>query len=311
MPVDKVELAKDLETNPDYQNLAKETLVKKDFIVRTKDEEASYLNLFKTDVIEKEIPGRIKSVHDQYDKDAKELFGIDRDQNEKSYDYLKRAATTKLTGLQTQIKTLEEDIKKGDPSGAIAKKLTEAENQYKAELAKKDAEITDLRTKFATTEKRGSVQSIYSDLKPSFVKNLPGWFARTEKSILDETLANSGPSQTLKDKTGAPVLVMMNADGTTRKDAAFNEITVEAFMRAELKDVIDPKFVQGGAGSKDKGPGAEPIDPATITKDNFILPETVKTKDDLMTHLLSLGLIRGSAVFNEIWKVHAKDKALA
>jgi hypothetical protein len=309
MPVNKEELAKDLET-PEYQTIVKETLAKKDFIIRTKDEETGFLDRYKTDVIEKEIPKKVADIHNQYDKDVKELFGLDRNQNEKSYDYMKRAASAKLSELQTyadKVKGLEEQIKKGDPTGAIAKKLEEAEAQYKNQLEAKDKELGDLRNKMSTTEKRSAVDTVYAGIKSAFKKDLPALFARTEKAILDEIYGRAGWS----DVGGKQVLVLMNPDGTVAKDGSFNPITVESYLRGELKEVIEEKKAQGGAGSSgapDPNAGKKSDE---ITKDNFIKPETVKTRDDLMTYMLSVGLKRGQNNFNEIWSTFSKDLPLA
>lgn len=308
MPVNKEELAKDLET-PEYQKLVAETLAKKEFIVRTKDEETGFLDRFKTDVIEKEIPVKIKAVHDQYDKDIKETFGLDRDQNEKSYDYLKRAGKAKLAeldGLRSKMITLEEQIKKGDPTGAFQKQLDEAENKYKTALAQKDQELTELRTKMTTTEKSSAVSTIYAGLKSAFKTSLPPLFARTEKGLLDEAVSRAAVIQ----DGGKSVLAMTNADGSPMKDAQFNVITVEAWLKAELKDVIDDKKPQGGGGSKGEDPNKKD-DPTKITVDNFVMPETVKAKTDLMEYMQSLGLKRGTEAFNKIWDKHSKTLTLA
>jgi hypothetical protein len=306
MPVNKEELAKDLET-PEYQKIVSETLAKKDFIVRTKDEETGFLDRFKTDVIEKEIPTRIKAVHDQYDKDIKESFGIDREASEKTYDYLKRAAKTKLDELGGKVKTLEEQVKKGDPTGAYQKQLEEAEKKYQSELAKKDQELGEYRNKLTTTEKRSAIENVYAGIKSQFKKELPAFFARTERSLLDEALASSK----VEEIGGKQVLVMTNADGSTKKDGQFNPITVESFLRAELKDVLDDKPGAGGAGSKGAPDKNKGIDPSKITLETFTMPETLKSRGELMDYMLELGLKRGTKIFDEIWTKHSKDlKAL-
>jgi hypothetical protein len=309
MPVNKEELAKDLET-PEYQTIVKETLAKNDFVIRTKDEETGFLDRYKNDVIEKEIPKKISEVHSQYDKDVKELFGLDRNQNEKSYDYMKRAASAKLGELQSyadKVKGLEEQIKKGDPTGALGKKLEEAEAQYKAQLEAKDKELGELRGKMQSTERRSAVDTVYAGIKSAFKKELPPLFARTEKAILDEVYSRAGWT----DIGGKQTLVLMNADGTVQKDGTFNPITVESYLKTELKEVIEEKRAQGGAGSSGAPDPNAGKNSNEITKDNFIKPETIKSKGDLMDYMLSIGLKRGEKNFNEIWDKFKADLPLA
>lgn len=298
MPVDKTELAKDLAT-PEYQTIVKDELSKKEFIIRTKDEENAFQDRFKTDVIEREIPGKIKAVHDQYDKDTKELFGIDRNQDEKSYDYLKRAAKAKLNdyeGLKTEVTTLKEQIKKGDPTGTLQKQLEEAENKARVALEEKDKRIAALENEGSLTKKESKLINEYADIKATFKKELPPMFSITEKAILDNALKNS----TLKDG----VLYATNSDGSIKKDASFKEVTVKDDLAVLFKDVVDSGKKQGGAGS---GGGFQKgdVDPSTVTADSFILPDNIKFRNDLMTHLIELGIPRGTKQFDAIWAKHS------
>lgn len=301
MPVNKEELVKDLDS-PEYQTIAKEALAKKDFIIRNKTEETAFLDRYKTDVIEKEIPSKINEVHSQYDKDIKELYGAERSQGEKTYEYLKRVATARNSEHQKavdEVKVLKEQIKGGDPTGTIRKQLEEAENKVKTVIAEKDKELNEYKTKVSSTERVSQVRSVYSDLKGTFKKEKPALWDRTEKAILDEAFNQS----VIKDGK----LFMTNADGSIRKDAQYNEITVDAFLKNEFKDVVDPKYVQGGGGAAPKGgEGNRGVDPKTVTEENFSAPESVKSRDDLVTYMMTIGLVRGSEQFNKIYKKHSE-----
>jgi hypothetical protein len=297
MPVDKVELAKDLET-PEYQALIKETLAKKEFVIHDKTEHQSYLDRYKTDVIEKEIPNRVKAIHDQYDKDVKELTGIDRDlTNEKSYDYVKRAFKTKLADADTytkKIADLEEKIKSGDPSGIYKKQLEEAENKYKTQLELKEKELNGLKQQSSVLARRSAAESELSKLRASFKKDLPAMFSRIEKSVLDEAINKIS----IKEDGRA---VILKDDGTVLKDSAFNEVTLESYLKNEFKDVIDTGAGGSGAGSKNPAGGGGP-DPSTITVDTFVMDPKITRQGELMDYMLSLGLKRGDKTFNAIYK---------
>lgn len=299
MPVNKEELAKDLET-PEYQTIVKETLGKKNFVIRTQQEETELLDRHKKDVIEKEIPTKIKEVHDRYDKDIEEVYGAKRNQDEKSYEFLKRVAKANVD----EVTRLKEEIKKGDPSGTLQKQLQEAEDRAKKAIEERDGKIKSLEQEITTTRKSSSVTQAYAGIKSRFKKDLPPLFDVTEKAILNEVTGNS----VLKDG----VLYMANADGSIRKDTSFKEITVDAYLETQFKDLLEPAKPKGGTGSKNHDDPNAGKDVKSITKDNFVVPTEVTSKTQLMDYMLEKGLVRGTKQFTEIWDAFSKDlKAIA
>lgn len=292
MPVDKAELAKDLDS-PEYQELVKSELAKKEFVIQDKATYNSTLEKFKTEGAHEQI----KVVHDKYDKDIKDLFGIDRTTNEKSYDYLKRAAGEKLTGLTKQIDTLNDQIKKGDPTGVLAKKLEEAENLYKTVIKEKDDAFNKLRGEADQAGKNVALTSIYAGVKSLFKKELPPMFAEIEKSVLNELLKDS----VLKDG-----VLYLGEAGVPKRNKAFEEVKMEDHLKEKFKDVIDVKRIAGGGGSGAGNGNEGKIDPNTYSKDNIVVPENVKTKSDLVGHLNELGIPRGTKQYNDIYSALSK-----
>lgn len=299
MPVNKEELAKDLET-PEYQTLVKETLAKKDFTVRTKTEETTFQDNFKKDVIEKEIPLKIKEVHDRYDKDVEETSGLKREQNEKSYDFVKRALkanTGDSAALKTEIADLKKQIKEGDKTGATAAALKEAEEKYKTSLAEKDTLITKLQGETSQAKINTLLTTDYAEVKRSFIKTLPPMFDKSEKAILAEAL-------TLAVVGDDGKLYLGDGKGGVKKDKSFNPILISEHLKEEFKGVIDiAGGPRGGAGSKG-APDPNAADPNAITPENFIVPETVKSGGELLDYMLTLGLKRGTEQFSKIWEKH-------
>lgn len=122
-------------------------LGQKGFIVRTKADEESYLNTYKAQVIEQEIPTKIKEVHDKYDEDLLTLTGERKAPTEKTYDFLKRKISeikaskiedpvlkeqlvtlqknleAKDKEYQTKIQTMESDYFKRELSGMVSNAL--------------------------------------------------------------------------------------------------------------------------------------------------------------------------------------------
>ena len=109
-------------------------LGQKGYIVRTQSDEQSYLDKFKTQVIEQDIPARIKAVHDQYDNDLFELTGERKAPTEKTYDFVKRKITEIKTSkiedpvLKEQLQTLQRQLE--DKEKVHKKVVDDIESKY-------------------------------------------------------------------------------------------------------------------------------------------------------------------------------------
>lgn len=304
MPVNEQELVKDLD-DPKYLKIVTDTLAAKKIEVLDEKAKTTLLDNFKKDVVEKEIPAHIERVHTQYDADLKTVFGDDykREANEKTYDALKRVGKAKLDGFATKIADLEAQIKKGDPTGALTKKLQETEDQAKTTIEGLKTKITELEGGAASANKLARFNEVYGTIKAKFQKTLPPMFTQTEKAINSGIIANA----VIKDN----VLYVGDGSGGIKKDASFKEITVESFLEGEYKDVIDIRKKQGGTGSEGGGkkdPTDNSIDPKTITKDNFEMPGNIKDPEELMTHLMEIGVPRGTKQLTEIWNKYVDPK---
>lgn len=295
MAIDKAELATELEKNPEIEKIATDALTKKGFVIRDKATDTTFLDNFKKDVIEKEVKGETAKIYSQLDSDIESIYGVKRNQDEKTYDYNKRAAAAKLTDLNSKIEGYEKTIReKGDPTGVLQKKIEEIENRAKTTIEGYEAKLKTLQGDNDKATKSILLQQDYAELSKGFVKTLPAMFAVSSKYILDQALAGA----VMKDNK----LYVGDGLGGIKKDSLFKEITIADFLKTEFKDVIDVKREQGGAGSgKGGGRGDDIPDPSLINKDNFQMPASIKTQGDLMDALLEAGVARGTQAFNEIW----------
>src|SRR6478736_4255437 len=149
MPIDKVELATELEKNPEIVTVAVEALGKKGYSVYDKAKHDEFVSNLRKDAVEKDLPAalnkEVSKIHSQYDADIETALGVKKEANEKSYDYLKRAANAKLTDLNTKIEGYEKTIReKGDPSGVLQKKIEAAEEKARIAIEERDKKIADL-----------------------------------------------------------------------------------------------------------------------------------------------------------------------
>lgn len=299
MPVNKDELAQDIATNPEYQTIVKTELAKKEFVIHDKTEHTAYLDRVKSTTIEQELPkqldAKISETYSRIDKDVKELYGIDRNTNEKTHEYLKRAAKTRndeLASSKATIIELNEAIKKGDPTGVWSKKLEETQQLYQSQLAAKDQEIEGVRKQAGGLATKAKIDLTFVDIKKDFKKALPPMFDITQEAIL-----SSVSSQVKTGEDGQ--LYMIDAAGAWVLDGTFSKVPLTNYLRDKFKDVIEIKKIVPGSGSHQEPP--PDIDPTKLTLETFPMKPSIKTKPELMDYMNSIGLKRGTTEYNRIW----------
>jgi len=184
----------------------------------------------------------------------------------------------------------------------MKKRLEDEEQRFKKLLSDKDKELDQVKGEAVKYRKAADIKLIYGEIKKGFIKALPPMFATAEAATLDEVVRNS------VEKDGR--LYMANPDGSVKKDSSYNEISVEDYLKAAFKEVIETKKTQGGGGSG--GAGGDPgTDPSKLTDENFPMRADIKTKAALMDYMISLGLKQGTEQFTKIYAKFGRQMALA
>lgn len=247
------------------------------------------------------IGQKIGALHGQYDADVKALTGIDKNQGEKSYDYVKRIIGSykeDVTKLQTVKTDLETQLTNSSGDTVLKQKLTDTEKKLADAIAlvEKNTETLNAKTK-EYDEALNSVHVDYAFSQASaglkFKANIP----ESVQSVLlnnakSEVLAKAKPEIT--ELNGVKALVFRDAAGNVlnNPENKLNPFTAkELLLSTSLKDVLDFGRAQAGAGTG-AGAGGK-----TNLLDFTGVKNQVEADDLIGTHLLSLGLTRGSAEF--------------
>lgn len=243
-----------------------------------------------------EIDKKTFAIHSAYEKDALELTGIPKEDNEKAYVYLKRAVGSVLTTRQNKIADLEKAISEGstDPTlkaqlADLQKKETdwkEKEKTYGTTLFEKDV-LLDLRL--------GQVGLKLNEALPKSLQVLA--LENAEKKVL-----GMAKQQTVDGNTS--IVYMKNGEVALKDGVA---ATAGDLLREELKDVLDAGQqgqgggAGGGAGSGGKG--------GKITVPDTV-PADVKNQGQLFDYLLKLGLADGTDEFDAAYEKLSKGLPL-
>lgn len=230
------------------------------------------------------------------ESDVLKLTGIPKkDANEKYYEYLNRAYTEKFgsyTAMQTELEALKQGHK---PSEIDKQRITQLETalqskdtDFNEKLSAKDKEIAEIRNNSAISTDLAGVRTKYKkDISEGIIK----------------TVENAVVEQLKKDVVfqadGTATIMEVGADGkpAIKMDkATYKPVTIAQELEERLSDLIDTgKKAAGAGGGADgpKGPGAAGKTEVTA------LPDHVKNRQQLTTHLLENGYLQNDADFTE------------
>jgi len=285
-------------TKEEIQNFIKEkggTL--EDFIIRSADEEITYLENFKTAEVEKAISPKISEVHSRYDSDILAVTGLKKRPDEKTYDFNKRVLA-ELKANADKLPTVEQEnvsLKERVGKNADAKLIADLENvrlEYKTFKEAKEKEVDALRSETDLGVRKAMIEAEMNtfDFDPSIKE---GVLKIYRENIINSLLQNS------ERRDGA--LVFLDKDGLPLRNKAQNlaAYTANEIVAEKMKDVIKQKRVIPGP--------PRPGDPPTSVR---TVPDTVKTKVELADHLMKEGLKRGSKEYDEAYAELGADLPL-
>lgn len=259
------------------------------------------------------IGTKIGALHGQYDTDILGITGINKNQGEKSYDYLKRVLNdyktqltstatiqAQLSNAQTEIANLKQKLADGSGDETVKQQLKDA----KALAAQLQQQLTqsaaDLAKQKETYEKQ--IKDIYVD--NAFNEAVSG--LKFKQGITDgikTVLLNAAKAEVLTKGTpdfiennGTKVLVYRDAAGNVLNNPANNLnpfTTQELLMQTSIKDVIDTGRQQSGGGT---GP-IQRHDTNVTVLDLTGARTQVEADKVIESYLLGNGLTRDSAEF--------------
>lgn len=291
-----MDIKTELANNPDLIPQAIEALKEQKYIIRDENQETEFQNnLIKTKLPEHLGP-EIKKIHDLYDKDVFETSGLERQQDEKSYDYTKRAIShykTEVEKLKNDYEALKGSTKGGEELKAqYEAKLSELQKQSAKAIEEWQGKYNELESKTSTLSKQREIDGIMNPLRAKFKEDPGPFFKSHEEKVIGFVNQNSK-----KAETGE--FVMLNPDGSVMTDnTTFKPVLVNDYLQEQFKDAIKSKNGKGGAGSGKEGPK---FNPKTQKADDYPIGQ-YENLDELVEGLMKDGIASGTEMFSTIYK---------
>lgn len=265
-----------------------------DFEVFAANEHKTYLeNFAKTK--EQEIATDVtRKIHGEYDKTLTELFGTDRNPNEKTYNFLKR----KYSEIKTQAESVDEYKAKITELEDAVKNNT-GDQQLKKELESVRAEYK--RQQEDWSNKEGEYSQKMNDylLDNELDKALVGFKFKDDipKDLVNTYIDKIKTELKAKAKIVDNKMIFVDPDGKTlvNKDNALNPYTPHELLSEKLESVIDK-------GKKIDGP-PKPETKVVDGKEVTVLPNpNAQTRQEVSEYLKKNGIANGSPEYMKMYK---------
>jgi hypothetical protein len=248
--------------------------------------------------VNEQIGTRIGELHGSYDKDIFESTGIEKNQGEKTYDYLKRSiadlkAANDSEALRVELENIKSEYEKVKQAGSgdeFLKNQLEAAKERNEQQAKALEEAQKAKADFENNVK------VQMDIEKGMrnIKFKPGL-----PEYAKDRIENVKESIKSKARLVEGMVVYMDDNGKPIIDANFKNMTAEELLRKELgNDLIDNGEQRTGGDSKKE---------AGLIKDGEVIMIDVsgaKTRieaDKIMNDVFTAkGIMRGSEEHRKI-----------
>lgn len=298
--------------------LTKELITQQSALSSLTDEQINAITTLSANDEDSVIGRRIGEIYRNMDDTIAQSLGIQRNGDEKTYNYLSRAAkefSGKYSDYDTIKTTLEHEkqenarLNKLVKDGAADKELQTKYDQISAELASTKQTYSQLQQQFAEVQKKHTSEmlslQIDNDLKSAlaglkFKANLP----KTAVDALTQTAiaAVKGMNPDYITSSEGQRLVFRDKDGGVLNNPQnqLNPYTASELLSQQLKSlgVLDEGRQQSGGGTQPNPTGAN-SNAQIFSADLSSAKTRVEADEIIERELMRQGLTRGTAKFQE------------
>lgn len=261
--------------------------------------------------VQKAIDERTNEWAGSLEKDIKELTGIEKEPNEKYYQYYKRAIPAvkgdpqRVQELESQLEELKKDGK-FDPM--LKKELDELKTQQSKMTETHQQELKRLQEEKTQYIKRTEISRGLTGLK--FKDSLPEGVVAREREYAVNQMLNQ-PSE-IREQDGRTELVFLDENGQALRNADNTYMQAHQIASKLLADSLADGTGGKGAGSN-SGKGGGAPKPAKSGADfgvNFDIPEEIESMEELDDFLKEQGIASNSKEYGKIYQHYSKEVKL-
>lgn len=305
--------------------LTKELLQANEVLATLSDEQVQAICTLSQNDENAVIGQRFGEVYRQFDSIISTNTGIARNGDEKTYNYLERAAkelsakASESDALTKQVESLTKEktkLEKAIAEGATDQEARKALTQAQKDLASITKQYNELRTQFDTTEAKHAAQLLGVQVDAELQSALAGVTLRQDlpKAVTDVVIRQAIAKvkgmnpEFIDDGNGGKLLVFKGEDGSIlrNQEQQLNPYTAGELVTRELKSlgVLDDGRKQSGTGTHPQQ--VTPANGGGVAISTSGARTQSEAYDIIANALMSAGYTNGSAEFQqkltEAWK---------
>jgi hypothetical protein len=274
------------------------------FVIRTEEEENTFLANHAKEVEEKTIGPKIADLHTRYDNDVFSVTGLKKEPTEKSYDFIKRVLgdlktkAEKASSFEKEISNLTKQIQDGTGDKKTLADLQAMQKAFDDLQTTKDKEITTLKTEHEKYRMKSDILSARAGLQ--FKKNIPEAAINSLVDQVVNSLIGIGSYQDGK------LVFIENGVPMRNTHNALNPFTAQELLKERLKDVIDSGRQVNGGPDLNNEVIKQFDDKGKLVKMAMIIPDNITTKEALSKFLMTSGLLRGTEEYRIAYNTYSE-----
>lgn len=276
-----------------------------EWVLRKAEEDQAYIENYATEKLEKGIKSYEGKLHQKYDDDFFTLTGKRRSPEERTFDFIKREWTAnaekarQADELIREKQELEKKIKDGSTDKKLLADLEAVQKEYQRVKEESENKIKTMQTEHERFKIRSEILSAMSGM--NFNDKIPASALEAFKERVINDLV-------MKAEYREGQLFFVDKDGNPLRNQnnALNPYTAREILGEQLKEVLKEKRSQSGPPVSDEI-NKEYDEKGNLKKVAIVVPDSIRTKEQLGEFLISKGLLRGTPEYYKAYGEYGKN----
>ena len=275
-----------------------------DFVIRTTEDEQTFLENYAKEAVEKGVKSYEGKLHQKYDDDFYTLTGKRRPSEMRTFDFIKNEWTAigEKAQLADQLlrekQELEQKIKEGSTDKKLVADLEQVRKEYQQLKEESENKIKTIQTEHERFKIRNEILKARSEL--SFNDKIPD---AAREALVERVVNELVVKAEMRD--GKLFFVDEEGNPMRNKNNALNPYSAKELLNENLRDILKEKRKESGPAISDEI-HKKYDNSGKLTEIALVVPDSIKTRELLGEFLVEKGLLRGTPEYYAAYKQYGE-----